>query len=239
MGGSERRRDERVEVRTDEREREREEKDFGRWKENRRRRSSVDDDEFVPPNASFFYLASCSFFVRFDAPARVSQSRESTQGIGGDESDLKHRKMKYAIGTRYATSNGHSIDRSLGGFFLSFLLFPKPRPPHLETKKQKSSFLGFEDLDVVDPTAGAASRAGGGEGGSGSKGGAGAGNVDEATRMAAFANFRDFIGMDITSLVTLPVWIMEPYTLLQKVAEIMEYTGALERAAETEDEFER
>lgn len=57
--------------------------------------------------------------------------------------------------------------------------------------------------------------------------------------MAAFANFREFIGMDITSLVTLPVWIMEPYTLLQKVAEIMEYTGALERAVETEDEFER
>ena len=57
--------------------------------------------------------------------------------------------------------------------------------------------------------------------------------------MAAFANFRDFIGMDITSLVTLPVWIMEPYTLLQKVAEIMEYTGALEKAVETEDEFER
>lgn len=96
-----------------------------------------------------------------------------------------------------------------------------------------SSFLGFEDLDVVDPTAGSASR-----GGSGGEG-AGAGNVDEATRMAAFANFRDFIGMDITSLVTLPVWIMEPYTLLQKVAEIMEYTGALEKAVETEDEFER
>ena len=57
--------------------------------------------------------------------------------------------------------------------------------------------------------------------------------------MAAFANFRDFIGMDITSLVTLPVWIMEPYTLLQKVAEIMEYTDALEKAVETEDEFQR
>jgi hypothetical protein len=77
VGGSERRRDERVEVRTDERERERErEKDCGRWKENRRRRSSVDDDEFVPPNASFF----TSLRVRFSFASmlqRVFLNRES------------------------------------------------------------------------------------------------------------------------------------------------------------------
>ena len=45
--------------------------------------------------------------------------------------------------------------------------------------------------------------------------------------------------MDITSLVTLPVWIMEPYTMLQKVAEIMEYTELLDTAASTQDEYER
>ena len=45
--------------------------------------------------------------------------------------------------------------------------------------------------------------------------------------------------MDITSLVTLPVWIMEPYTMLQKVAEIMEYTDLLDKAATTPDEYER
>ena len=44
-------------------------------------------------------------------------------------------------------------------------------------------------------------------------------------------NYKDYIGRDITSLVTLPVWIMEPYTMLQKVAEIMEYTEQLDRAA--------
>lgn len=55
----------------------------------------------------------------------------------------------------------------------------------------------------------------------------------------AFTNYKDYIGMDITSLVTLPVWIMEPYTILQKVAEIMEYTDALDRAAATEDPYER
>ena len=39
-------------------------------------------------------------------------------------------------------------------------------------------------------------------------------------RQQAFANFREYIGADITSLVTLPVWIMEPYTLLQKVGPV-------------------
>ena len=58
-------------------------------------------------------------------------------------------------------------------------------------------------------------------------------------RQIAFTNYKDYIGMDITSLVTLPVWIMEPYTILQKVAEIMEYSKALDRAAATEDPYER
>ena len=52
-------------------------------------------------------------------------------------------------------------------------------------------------------------------------------------------NYKDYIGRDITSLVTLPVWIMEPYTMLQKVAEIMEHTELLDRAAVTEDPYER
>ena len=58
-------------------------------------------------------------------------------------------------------------------------------------------------------------------------------------RQKAFVNYKDYIGRDITSLVTLPVWIMEPYTMLQKVAEIMEYTELLDRAAVTEDPYER
>ena len=58
-------------------------------------------------------------------------------------------------------------------------------------------------------------------------------------RQAAFASYRDYIGMDITSLVQLPLFIMEPYTMLQKVAEIMEYTELLDRAAATADPYER
>ena len=63
--------------------------------------------------------------------------------------------------------------------------------------------------------------------------------ADLQKRQMAFTNYKDYIGMDITSLVTLPVWIMEPYTILQKVAEIMEYTELLDKAACTEDPYER
>ncbi len=45
--------------------------------------------------------------------------------------------------------------------------------------------------------------------------------------------------MDITSLVSLPVWIMEPFTMLQKMAEIMEYTDRLDRALECDDPYIR
>lgn len=45
--------------------------------------------------------------------------------------------------------------------------------------------------------------------------------------------------MDITSLVALPVWIMMPFSMLQNISEIMEYTDRLEKAAKTEDPYER
>ena len=58
-------------------------------------------------------------------------------------------------------------------------------------------------------------------------------------RQKEFTSYRDYIGMDITSLVSLPVWIMEPFTILQRLAEIMEYTEHLDTAAHTEDQYER
>ena len=58
-------------------------------------------------------------------------------------------------------------------------------------------------------------------------------------RKTEFKDYRDYIGMDISSLVSLPLFIMEPYTMLQKVAEIMEYTELLDRAATTTDPYER
>jgi hypothetical protein len=88
-----------------------------------------------------------------------------------------------------------------------------------------NSLVGFDELDVVNPE--------GKEVESGKEV-----EADEK-RQLEFGNYKDYVGMDITSLVTLPVWIMEPYTMLQKVAEIMEYTDLLDRAATTTDEYER
>jgi hypothetical protein len=48
-----------------------------------------------------------------------------------------------------------------------------------------------------------------------------------------------YIGMDVTSLLSVPVWIMEPVTILQKASEIMQYTELLDKASESADKFER
>lgn len=86
------------------------------------------------------------------------------------------------------------------------------------------SIMGYDDLDVVDPTSGEAKHA----------------EADpEDQRQKAFANFREYLGKDITSLVILPVWIMQPFTILQNMAEIMEYSECLDRAAACEDPYER
>jgi hypothetical protein len=48
-----------------------------------------------------------------------------------------------------------------------------------------------------------------------------------------------YMGMDVTSLMSVPLFIMEPFSMLQKMAEIMEYTQLLDEADKTEDQFER
>ncbi|XVF20036.1 hypothetical protein REPUB_Repub11eG0163400 [Reevesia pubescens] len=48
-----------------------------------------------------------------------------------------------------------------------------------------------------------------------------------------------YIGSDITSMVTLPVLIFEPMTMLQKMAELMEYSYLLDLADECEDPYLR
>nr|XP_016449624.1 PREDICTED: oxysterol-binding protein-related protein 3C-like isoform X3 [Nicotiana tabacum] len=48
-----------------------------------------------------------------------------------------------------------------------------------------------------------------------------------------------YIGCDVTSMVTLPVLIFEPMTMLQKMAELMEYSHLLDKADECEDPYMR
>lgn len=48
-----------------------------------------------------------------------------------------------------------------------------------------------------------------------------------------------YMGMDVTSLMSVPLFIMEPFSMLQKMAEIMEYTQLLDQANAAEDPYER
>ncbi|KAG0598242.1 hypothetical protein M758_12G056900 [Ceratodon purpureus] len=54
-------------------------------------------------------------------------------------------------------------------------------------------------------------------------------------RASIWTYMHNFIGSDITSMVTLPVVIFEPMTMLQKMAEIMEYAYLLDMADQCED----
>jgi hypothetical protein len=47
------------------------------------------------------------------------------------------------------------------------------------------------------------------------------------------------MGMDVTSLMSVPLFIMEPFSMLQKMAEIMEYTQLLDKADAEQDPYER
>ncbi|KAG1665285.1 hypothetical protein FOA52_015862 [Chlamydomonas sp. UWO 241] len=94
-----------------------------------------------------------------------------------------------------------------------------------------SSALGYEDFKVIDPNAKEAKQ--------------GDAAVDEGVhgemRKQTWGSnqFQQYIGMDVTSLLSVPVWIMEPVTILQKASEIMQYTELLDKASECNDKFER
>lgn len=97
---------------------------------------------------------------------------------------------------------------------------------------QVNNFLGWEDLEVVDPEADKAEK------GTDAKNDEG---VCQQERKQAWGTkqFQQYIGMDVTSLLSVPVWIMEPFTILQKAAEIMEYTELLDKADACQDPHER
>lgn len=93
-------------------------------------------------------------------------------------------------------------------------------------QNQLNSLIGYEQLEVVNPNSESAEAAG-----------SSASPDDE--RQKLWSNFQQYVGMDITSLVTVPVWIMEPFSVVQRMAEIMEYTELLDRADMCEDRFQR
>jgi hypothetical protein len=53
------------------------------------------------------------------------------------------------------------------------------------------------------------------------------------------AAVKEYIGADVLSLLSVPVFIMEPVTMLQKMSEVLEYSELLDAAAAAEDPVER
>ncbi|KAH9672356.1 Oxysterol-binding protein-related protein 3A [Citrus sinensis] len=95
--------------------------------------------------------------------------------------------------------------------------------------KSVNGLLGYEGLEVVNPE-GSTEDA-----------------EDEARRGRWKQEERDnywkmmqkYIGADVQSLVTLPVFISEPNSVLQRMAELMEYSHLLDLADECEDPYMR
>ncbi|CAL9219929.1 unnamed protein product [Arabidopsis halleri] len=65
------------------------------------------------------------------------------------------------------------------------------------------------------------------------------GSVTEDERDGYWKMMQKYIGSDVTSMVTLPVIIFEPMTMLQKMAELMEYSHLVDMADKTEDPYMR
>ena len=66
--------------------------------------------------------------------------------------------------------------------------------------------------------------------------GAGTGGEDASERKALWSQLKDLIGADVMSKLSVPVFIMEPTTMLQKMSEILQYAALLDAAADEEDE---
>ena len=93
---------------------------------------------------------------------------------------------------------------------------PGPRPP------ASRSIAGVEDpadLETKDDGSGA-----------------GTGGENATERKALWSQLKDLIGADESSKLSVPVFIMEPTTMLQKMSEILQYAALLDAAADEEDE---
>ncbi|KAH6798156.1 Oxysterol-binding family protein [Perilla frutescens var. hirtella] len=88
-----------------------------------------------------------------------------------------------------------------------------------------TGLLGYEGLEVINPEGGTDDA----------EVEAHKGRWRQEDRDSYWKMMQNYIGSDVTSMVTLPVLIFEPMTMLQKMAELMEYSHLLELADECED----
>ncbi|KAK4748198.1 hypothetical protein SAY87_014784 [Trapa incisa] len=91
--------------------------------------------------------------------------------------------------------------------------------------KSVSGLVGYEGLQVINPEGGTQDA----------EEEARKGRWKAEDRDSYWKMMQKYIGSDVTSMVTLPVIIIEPMTTLQRIAEMMEYSYLLDMADECED----
>ncbi|KAG6607252.1 Oxysterol-binding protein-related protein 3C, partial [Cucurbita argyrosperma subsp. sororia] len=92
-----------------------------------------------------------------------------------------------------------------------------------------NGFLGYEGVEVINPEGGKEDA----------EEEAQRGRWKQEDRENYWKVMHKYIGSDVTSMVTLPVIIFEPMTMIQKMAELMEYSHLLNLADESEDPYMR
>lgn len=92
-----------------------------------------------------------------------------------------------------------------------------------------NGFVPYEGLEVINPEGGTEDA----------EEEAMRGRWKEEDRDSYWKMMQKYIGSDVTSMVTLPVLIFEPSSMLQKMAEILEYSHLLDLADECEDPYVR
>ncbi|KAA8518912.1 hypothetical protein F0562_016314 [Nyssa sinensis] len=96
-------------------------------------------------------------------------------------------------------------------------------------QKSVNGLMGYEGLEVINPEGGTEDAAEEAQ----------KGRWKQEDRDSYWKMMHKYIGSDVTSMVTLPVLIFEPMTMLQKMAELMEYSYLLDLADECEDPYMR
>ncbi|KAG1339236.1 putative Telomere-binding protein 1 [Cocos nucifera] len=89
--------------------------------------------------------------------------------------------------------------------------------------KSVNGLLGYEGLEVINPEGGTEDA----------EAEAQRGRWKQEDRDSYWKMMHKYVGSDVTSLVTLPVIIFEPMTMLQKMTELMEYCHLLDLADES------
>ncbi|XP_072996423.1 oxysterol-binding protein-related protein 3A-like [Typha latifolia] len=92
-------------------------------------------------------------------------------------------------------------------------------------QKSVNGLLGYEGLEVINPEGGTDDA----------EDEAQRGRWKQEDRDSYWKMMQKYIGSDITSVVSLPVIIFDPMTMLQKMAELMEYSYLLDLADECDD----